>query len=229
MEAVSSSESLVPIGEFTGDGNFQSKCKTHRPQKATSVRNDCKLALTLCTTRTIGYNRLTNIDQLASSENSVLLGYGHRVIGFKPFEDKAVVLPVRFKDIWFFLHLKWGQNLMSKRREPIIHWRDVTFRTKKVMLRTWDNIKARTLLYAPKDLYVTCSQWKKNIYLSGFFNSCRRLPETKRQSSLFLHWSGSKFLVVMAACTPSIHVFLGSPLFLLSRGMQSIINFGINF
>ena len=60
-----------------------------------------------------------------------------------------------------------------------------------------------------------------------FFNSCRRLPETKRHSSLFLHWSGSKFLVVMAVCTPSIHVFLGCPLFLLSRGIQSIINFGI--
>ena len=31
----------------------------------------------------------------------------------------------------------------------------------------------------------------------------------------------------MTACTPSIHVFLGRPLFLLSRGIQSIINFGI--
>ena len=65
-----------------------------------------------------------------------------------------------------------------------------------------------------------------SIYLSGFFNSCRRLPETKRHSSLFLHWAGSKFLVVMAACTFSIHVFLGRPLFLPSRGSQSIINFG---
>ena len=66
------------------------------------------------------------------------------------------------------------------------------------------------------------------IYLSlRFFNSCRRLPETKRHSSLFLHWSVSKFLVVMAACTPSIHVFLGRPFFLLSRGIQSVINFGI--
>ena len=66
------------------------------------------------------------------------------------------------------------------------------------------------------------------IYLSlRFYNSCRRLPETKRHSSLFLHWFVSKFLVVMAACTPSIYVFLGRPLFLLSHGMQSIINFGI--
>jgi len=55
-----------------------------------------------------------------------------------------------------------------------------------------------------------------------FFSSCRRLPETKRHSSLFLHWSGSKFLVVMAACTPSIHVYLGRPLSLLSRGIQSL-------
>ena len=66
------------------------------------------------------------------------------------------------------------------------------------------------------------------IYLSvRFFNSCRRLPETKRHSCLFLHWSGSKFLVVMAACIPSIHVFLGCPLYLLSHCIQSIIKFGI--
>jgi len=31
----------------------------------------------------------------------------------------------------------------------------------------------------------------------------------------------------MAACTSSIHVFLGHPHSLLSRGIQSIINFGI--
>ena len=60
----------------------------------------------------------------------------------------------------------------------------------------------------------SCIRWERDwvglricletlsIYLSGFFNSCRCLPETKRRSSLFLHWSGSKFLVVMAACTP---------------------------
>ena len=65
-------------------------------------------------------------------------------------------------------------------------------------------------------------------YLSiRFYNSCRHLPETRRHSSLFLHWSGFKFLVVMAACTPSIQVFLGRPLFLLSIGIHSIINFAI--
>src|SRR5215475_7471975 len=31
----------------------------------------------------------------------------------------------------------------------------------------------------------------------------------------------------MAACTPSIHVYLVRPLFLLSSGIHSIINFGI--
>jgi hypothetical protein len=31
----------------------------------------------------------------------------------------------------------------------------------------------------------------------------------------------------MAACTPFTHVFLGFPLFLLSSGIHSIINFGI--
>jgi len=66
-----------------------------------------------------------------------------------------------------------------------------------------------------------------SIYLSGFLNSCRRLPETKRHSSLFFHCSDPKLLVVMAACTPSIHVFLGRPLFLLFRDIESIINFGI--
>ena len=67
-----------------------------------------------------------------------------------------------------------------------------------------------------------------SIYLSILFhNSCRRLPQTKLHSSLFLHWSGSKFLVAMAACTPSIHVFLGRPLFLLSVAVHSIINFDI--
>ena len=60
-----------------------------------------------------------------------------------------------------------------------------------------------------------------------FFNSCRRLLQTKRHSSLFLHSFCSKFPVVMAACTPSISVFLGRLHFLLSRGIHSIINFGI--
>jgi len=66
-----------------------------------------------------------------------------------------------------------------------------------------------------------------NIYLSfRSCDSCRRLPEPKHHSFLFNHWSASKCLVVMAARTPSIHVFLGRPLFPLSPGFHSIINFG---
>ena len=57
-------------------------------------------------------------------------------------------------------------------------------------------------------------------------DSCRRLPEPRHHSFLFSHWSSSKCLVFMAARIPSIHVFLGRPLFLLSPGIRSIINFG---
>ena len=65
-----------------------------------------------------------------------------------------------------------------------------------------------------------------SIYLSfRSCDSCRRLPEPKHHSFLFNHWSVSKCLFSMAACTPSIHVFLGRPLFLLSSGIHSIINF----
>ena len=35
------------------------------------------------------------------------------------------------------------------------------------------------------------------FYLSGFFNSCRRLPETKRHSSLFLNFMLSWLLVLL--------------------------------
>jgi hypothetical protein len=60
------------------------------------------------------------------------------------------------------------------------------------------------------------------MYLSiQFYNNCRRLPQTKRHSSLFLHLSCSKFLAVMAAFTPSIHVFLGRLLFRLSCGIHT--------
>jgi hypothetical protein len=58
------------------------------------------------------------------------------------------------------------------------------------------------------------------------FNSWHCLLETKRHSSLFFHWSGSKVYVVMAACTPSIHVFLGRPLFLLSCRTTYLGQFG---
>ena len=81
-------------------------------------------------------------------------------------------------------------------------------------------MNARSSLYNYFYLHVS-------IYLSfRSCDSCRRLPEPKHHSFLFNHWSVSKCLVSMAACTPSIHVFLGRPLFLLSSGIHSIINFG---
>jgi hypothetical protein len=66
-----------------------------------------------------------------------------------------------------------------------------------------------------------------NFYLSfRSCDSCRRIRKPKHQSFLFKYWSASKCLVFMAARTNSIHVFLGCPLFLLSLGIHSIINFG---
>jgi hypothetical protein len=47
---------------------------------------------------------------------------------------------------------------------------------------------------------------REEVSLSGIFNSCHCLPETKRHSCLFLQWSGSKFRAVVPACTHSIHV-----------------------
>jgi len=61
--------------------------------------------------------------------------------------------------------------------------------------------------------------WKKQLWAPPIVHtlsfwscdSCRHLLEPKRHSFLFNHWSSSKCLVVMAARTPSIHVFLGRP------------------
>jgi hypothetical protein len=77
-------------------------------------------------------------------------------------------------------------------------------------------------LYLSISLYLSIYIY---VYLSiRFYDSCRRLlPQTKRHSSLFLHWFCSIFLAVMAACTPSIHVLLGRPLFRLSAGTHSRI------
>ena len=64
------------------------------------------------------------------------------------------------------------------------------------------------------------------IYPSGLFNSCRRLPEPKRHSSLFLHCSGYRSLDVMAALLLPSTFFLDVLFFLLSGGIHSIISFG---
>ena len=67
-----------------------------------------------------------------------------------------------------------------------------------------------------------------STYVSGFLTAVAVFRKPKA-IPLFLHWFGSKFLVVMAAWTPYIHVFLGRPLFLLSRGIQFIFNKHQNF
>jgi hypothetical protein len=78
-----------------------------------------------------------------------------------------------------------------------------TNRNGVIFQNTWNLQKRRRENLKPHTLPTYLS-----IYLSiRFYNSCRSLPETKRHSSPFLHWSGSKF-PVMTACTPSIHVFL---------------------
>ena len=93
------------------------------------------------------------------------------------------------------------------------------------LLKDKTKTRLRILIVAPCNLISSkCFIYQQMHFVSAlypsirFYNSCRRLPETKRHSSLFLQRFFSKFLVVMAACTPSIHVFLGRPLFLLSSG-----------
>ena len=97
--------------------------------------------------------------------------------------------------------------------------------------RMFHNFRAFVRIPVRPTGFQTHTNCLSKVYLSVrlflFFNNCRRLPENKRHSSLFFHCSDPKFLVVMAVCTPSIHILLGRPLFLLSRGIQSIINFGI--
>jgi len=66
-----------------------------------------------------------------------------------------------------------------------------------------------------------------NFYLSIFPVLWQLSPSSETQTPFHSHWSASKCLIFMAARTPSIHVFLGRPLFLLSPGIHSIINFGI--
>ena len=89
----------------------------------------------------------------------------------------------------------------------------------------WLLISSVTILYRIQARNINRKCIK--IYLSfRSCDSCRRLPEPKHHSFLFNHWSASKCLVFMAAHTPSTHVYLGRPLFLLSPGIHSIINFG---
>ena len=132
---------------------------------------------------------------------------------------------------------QWGREVMQVKMELLEYRAPLALLDRMVKEEPLD-------LGVPEDSrWIHCIQWSEYIssfksncqesqfnisafmlYLSvRFFNSCCYFLETKRHSSLFLHWSGSKFIVVMAACTLSIHVFLGCPLFLLSCGIQFII------
>jgi hypothetical protein len=80
-------------------------------------------------------------------------------------------------------------------------------------------VENRTGRYSKNTVFLTM-EFRFYLSIRLFFNSCRRLPETKRHFSLFLHWSGSKFHAVMAPCTPYIHFFIGLPFFFLFRNLE---------
>jgi hypothetical protein len=42
-----------------------------------------------------------------------------------------------------------------------------------------------------------------STYLSGIFNNCQRLQETKRHSSLFLHWKLNSVALVRERTVPT--------------------------
>jgi hypothetical protein len=88
------------------------------------------------------------------------------------------------------------------------------------------NILARVsgIIHALVPIYI--QQDATFFFYLRSYDSCRRHPEPKHHSFLFNHWSASRCLVSMAARTPSIHVFFGRPLCLLTPGIHSIINFG---
>jgi len=87
--------------------------------------------------------------------------------------------------------------LRINRRDITINAQTASYKVAAILIRFYETLIFTTV-----------------IHLSiRFFNSCHRLPQTKPHSSLFFHWSESKFIVVMAACTSSIDVFLGRPLF----------------
>ena len=63
-----------------------------------------------------------------------------------------------------------------------------------------------------------------SIYLSGFLTA---VAVFRKPNAIPLFISIDLVINFLLSCTPSIHVFLGRPIFLLSRGIQSITNFGI--
>jgi len=144
----------------------------------------------------------------------------------------TLLLSVAYPDLPYFLHNLIEGTIFGKRfiQQKNVFWfplknsveaffvlrgirRDITINANTA------SCKVKVIL---KRFYET-GIFTSDIHLSiQFFKSRRRLPETKRHSSLFLHWSGSTFLVVMTACTPFIHVFPGRSLFLHSLAIQSI-------
>ena len=74
---------------------------------------------------------------------------------------------------------------------------------------------------------VTICTTRLSIYLSGFLTAVAVFRKPNAIPLCFSIDLVLDFFVVMAVCNPSIHVFLGRPLLLLSRGIQSINNFGI--
>ena len=67
------------------------------------------------------------------------------------------------------------------------------------------------------------------FYLSiRFHNSCRRLPETKRHSSLCLHWSCSRFLVVVACVYIYIYISLKLELRKIFKFIEHLASFSSN-
>ena len=67
----------------------------------------------------------------------------------------------------------------------------------------------------------------QSIYLSGFLTAVAVFWKPNVIPLCFSIDSVLNFLLSWLPCTPSIHIFPGHSLFLLSCGIHSIINFGI--
>jgi len=84
-------------------------------------------------------------------------------------------------------------------------------------------VSAILLIY----LYLSHPSIYLSIYISGFFNSCRLLPKPNAIPLCFsIHLVLNFLLLWLLVHLPSTF-FFGRPLFLFSRGIHSIINFGI--
>jgi len=125
-------------------------------------------------------------------------------------EEASEVLHLEHSFIWC-----WNLTLRAVDQKHLGSFEMWCWRRMEKIIWT-DHVRNEDVLLRVKE--------QRNIYLSfRSCDSCRRLPERKHHSFLFNHWSASKCLVFMAARTPSIHVFLGRPLFffpLVCRGIS---------